>query len=46
VLRFKILLEAVSANDREDPLHRDLTQEKGPVKDQQKFYAQPNLWEG
>ena len=35
----------VSANYREGPLQRDLTQERGPVKDRQKFYAQLNLWE-
>jgi hypothetical protein len=45
VLRFKTLPEAVSAGDREDPLQRNSTQERGPVRDRQKFYAQLNLWE-
>ena len=35
----------VSANYREGPLLRDLTQERAPVKDRQKFYAQLSLWE-
>ena len=35
----------VSANYREGPLLHDLTQERAPVKDRQKFYAQLNLWE-
>ena len=37
--------EAVSAGDREDPLQHNPTQERGPVRDRQKFYAQLNLWE-
>lgn len=45
MLRFKTLPEAVSAGDREDPLQRNPTQERGPVRDRQKFYAQLNLWE-
>jgi len=44
-LRFKTLPQAVSAGGREDPFQRNPTQERGPVRDQQKFYAQLNLWE-
>ena len=33
VLRFKTLPQAVSAGDREDPLQRNPTQERGPIRD-------------
>ena len=38
-------LPNASVNDQEDLLQRDLTQEMGPGKDRQKFYAQLNLRE-